>query len=65
MTTRYALVWRGVRPRLTHNSQNRYSLTGQELALVNNQASIITINTLINHRMTSLQKNVYRTLVTH
>ena len=28
--------------------------TGQGLTLVNSRASIITINTLINHRMTSL-----------
>ena len=30
--------------------------------MVNSQASIITINTLVNHRMTSLQKNTHRTL---
>ena len=30
--------------------------------MVNNRASIITINTLINHRMTSLQENTHRTL---
>lgn len=33
--------------------------------MVNSQASIITINTLINHRMTSLQKNTYQTLTIH
>ena len=33
-------------------------MTGQELALVNSRASIIMINTLINRRMTSLQKDV-------
>ena len=41
-------------------SQTKPVSTGQELALVNNQASIITINILINHGMTSLQKNTHR-----
>ena len=31
--------------------------------MVNSRASVIMINTLINHRMISLQKNSYRILV--